>query len=275
MAQLVGGYTISHSSFMVSQPELVDPGLAERCFAAFAKIRDEIADLKPDAIVLIGTDHFNTFSTEAMPQWCVGRSPSHSGWADNLPMYEVAGDASLAEEILESVLEHGFEPAFSDSMRLDHSFFGPLHFLTPDLNVPVVPIFQNTLVYPLVTLRRAYEFGAAIARAIATNPTSKHVVIVGSGGLSHWIGGPQHGRLSPDFDRKFLERFTANDVDWLTGLTDEIETLAGNGGQEIRNWLTIRGALADAHALEVYYEPAYEWIVGVGVAALSVRESSR
>jgi aromatic ring-opening dioxygenase catalytic subunit (LigB family) len=270
MAEIVGGFAVSHSSLMVTRPDLVASEVAERCFAAYEAVRESITALRPDALIVVGSDHFNTFSCEAMPQWCIGRGNSHAGWADNIPMYTIPGDPALSQELLESLLRQGFEPSFSDSMRLDHSFFGPLHFLTPAMNVPVIPIFQNCIMRPFLTLARAYALGVALAAAITTSLSEKRIVIVGSGGLSHWIGGPKHGRLSPEFDREFLARFMANDVEWLTSQTDDLEQLAGNGGQEIRNWLTVRGALAHGTAQELLYEPAYPWIVGVGVAALSV-----
>ena len=275
MAELVGGFIVSHSSLMVTKPELVGEEFAERCFAAFAEVREAIAKLEPDALVVVGSDHFNTFSYEAMPQWCIGRAAEHTGWGDNMPVYNVRGDADLAEVLLESVLEQGFEPSFSESMKLDHSFFGPLHFLTPGMDIPVVPIFQNCITPPFLTMARSYAFGQALGRAIAVSSLQRRVVIIGSGGLSHWIGGPEHGRLNPEFDQEFLRRYVENDVEWMTALTPDIETLAGNGGQELRNWLTVRGALADGTARDLFYEPAYPWIVGVGVAEIAAAGAAR
>ncbi|WP_052223540.1 DODA-type extradiol aromatic ring-opening family dioxygenase [Novosphingobium malaysiense] len=267
MGQIVAGYAISHSSMMVSQPELVEPEVRGRCYAALERVREEIAALAPDCLVVVGGDHFNNFFYDLYPQWCVGRAEEYSGWADNIPMYKATGDPILSNHIISSLLEQGFEPAFSNEMKLDHAFFGPLHFVTPKMDIPIVPVFQNTITYPLATLKRSLALGEALANAIASSPDDKRIVIIGSGGLSHWLGGPEHGRLNPEFDHEFMRRFAANDREWLTSFTDdEIIELAGNGGHEIRNWLTVRGALGNAPAESIYYDPLYPWYVGAGIS---------
>ncbi|SCG77936.1 DODA-type extradiol aromatic ring-opening family dioxygenase [Micromonospora inositola] len=269
MAEIVGGYALSHSSFMVSRPDLVTEDVAARCYAAYERVRGELAELRPDALILIGTDHFNTFSYDAMPQWCVGRGDSYEGWADNIPMYKVPGAPLLSADIISSLLRQGFEPSFSDAMRLDHSFMSPLHFVVPEMNIPVVPIFQNCITRPMLSLRRALALGNALREAVASSHVDARVVIIGSGGLSHWLGGPEHGRVSSEFDREFLDRFVAGDEEWLTGFTDDdIERLAGNGGHEIRNWLTVRGCLPSGPVEVLYYETIPSWFVGAGVARL-------
>jgi aromatic ring-opening dioxygenase catalytic subunit (LigB family) len=270
MAQIVGGFALSHGSFMVSRPELVTADTRNRCYAAYEKARQLLAEYAPDVVLLIGTDHFNTFSYDAMPQWCIGRGEVHEGWADNIPMYKLPGAPALAADLIDGLLAQGFEPAFSDAMRLDHSFLGPLHFITPGMDIPVVPVFQNCITRPFLTLRRAYALGQAIFQAVSRSPVQARVVIIGSGGLSHWLGGPEHGRVSEEFDREFLQHFVSGDRDGLTQFTDEeIESLAGNGGHEIRNWLTVRGALPSATVEVLYYEPIPAWLVGASVARLS------
>lgn len=267
MAEIVGGYALSHSSFMVSNPDLVTEDVAQRCYEAYGKVRTELAALEPDILVLLGTDHFNTFSYETMPQWCVGRGDAHQGWADNIPMYEIPGAPRLAADVIDSLLQQGFEPSFSDEMRLDHSFMSPLHFIAPEMDVPVVPIFQNCITRPMLTPRRAYDLGAALRRAIESSEVEGRVVVLGSGGLSHWLGGPEHGRVNSDFDHEFLRHFTDGDQEWLTHFTDDdIERLAGNGGHEIRNWLTVRGCLPTGSVDVLYYEKIPSWFVGAGIA---------
>lgn len=267
MAELVGAYALSHSSFMVSQPQLVPAEVSERCYAAYDRVRKRLAELAPDVVILIGTDHFNTFSFDTMPQWCVGRRSSYDGWADNIPMYHVPGDSELSAHVIDSLLSQGFEPSFSDGMRLDHSFMSPLHFVLPEMTVPIVPIFQNCITRPMLSTRRAYAIGQALRHAVETYPTNARVIIVGSGGLSHWLGGPEHGRVNAEFDREFLDRFGKCEVEWLTGLgDDDIERLAGNGGHEVRNWLTVRGALPEGDVDVFYYQAIPEWFVGASVA---------
>jgi aromatic ring-opening dioxygenase catalytic subunit (LigB family) len=220
---------------------------------------------------MIGTDHFNMFSYDVLPQWCVGRNEVFAGCGDNMPMCEVAGAPSLSNDIIGSLLRQGFEPAFSDGMRLDHSFMSPLKLVVPDLGIPVVPIFQNCITRPMPTLVRSFALGGALAHAIESSSSSARVLVIGSGGLSHWLGGPDHGRVSAEFDEMFLERFAARDVEWMTGMDDDtIESMAGNGGHEIRNWLTAQGCVSAGATEVLYYEPIQAWMVGAGVAQLDV-----
>jgi aromatic ring-opening dioxygenase catalytic subunit (LigB family) len=172
--------------------------------------------------------------------------------------------------VLKALLARDIDAAYSWNMKLDHSFFGPLHFVTPRMQVPVLPIFQNTLLNRMLTPARAYGFGVALGRAIASVEDDRRVVVIGSGGLSHWVGGPEHGRVSEEFDRTFLDHFAGNsptDRAWLCDLEEDvINAEAGNGGQEVRNWLAVRGVLPEGRADVYYYEPLVPFIVGCGVA---------
>lgn len=269
MAHIVGAYGLSHSSLMVSRPELVSDDVRTRCYAAYSRVRDELVDQGVDVLVLVGSDHFNSYFYDLFPQWCVGRADVYEGWADNIPMYKVPGRRELSVDIIDGLLDEGFEPALSEQMRLDHSFVGPLHFITPAMDVCVVPVFQNCISRPFPRLHRSYALGRALARIVRNHPSEARVALIGSGGLSHWLGGPEHGRLNEEFDREFLDRLARNDVEWLTGLSDEdIENRSGNGGHEIRNWLVARGFVEDGEVEQFFYEPIHPWWVGAAVAAI-------
>ncbi len=49
-------------------------------------------------------------------------------------------------------------------------------------------------------------------------------------------------------------------VRFVSGLEKE----AGNGGQEIRNWIAVLGALPDRKGEVLAYEPVPEWLAGCG-----------
>ena len=77
---------------------------------------------------------------------------------------------------------------------VDHSVAVPLHFLTPDMTIPVIPFFISGHLPPLPSARRCYALGQAVARAIASWPATLRVVIMGSGSFSLEVGGP---RMAP------------------------------------------------------------------------------
>jgi hypothetical protein len=48
----------------------------------------------------------------------------------------------------------------------------------------------------------------------------------------------------------------------------ELEHTAGNGGNEIRDWLAVAGAMPERLRPRVLaYEPVQEWVTGTGVMA--------
>lgn len=271
MSELVAAYAVSHSSLMISQQEMVPPDVRDRCYRAFGTVREHLAAISPDVLIMLGTDHFNNYSYGLLPQWCVGRAEKFDGFGDNMPQYSVGGDYELSDIVLRGLIDRGFEPALAEGMRIDHSFMGPLHFLTPGMSIPIVPIFQNCLASPFPTPARSYDIGTAIRSVVEDADIDRRVAIIGTGGLSHWIGGRDHGRLNEEFDRLFFDKFLDDDRDWLRSLDEQtIENNLGNGGQEIRNWLTIRGCAADFRAERVYYEAIYGWLVGAAVSILEV-----
>jgi Catalytic LigB subunit of aromatic ring-opening dioxygenase len=270
MAQIVGGVGLSHSSFMVSNPGQADEDQASRAFAAYARASAYVQRLAPDALVVFGTDHFNSFFLDNLPQFCIGVGDRYDGCEDNMPPMAVPGAEQLANDVLTGLLERGFDPALSQDLNLDHSFFSPLHFLTPALDVPVVPIVTNAITGPFPPPRRSFEFGAAVRETLRGSTACGRVVVVGSGGLSHWPGTTEHGRINEEFDRIFLQHFAAADLPWLTQLsTADLLHHAGNGGQELRNWLALRGCLPTEEVTVEFYEPIPGWLGGWAVATIA------
>ncbi|RPK03094.1 DODA-type extradiol aromatic ring-opening family dioxygenase [Priestia endophytica] len=74
------------------------------------------------------------------------------------------------------------------------------------------------------------------------------------------------GPVNEEWDRSFLNALTSGDISALRNWSyDYIEENGGNGGQEIRNWLVLLGALQDFNAEVVCYEPIPEWVTGMAI----------
>ncbi|MDN3233174.1 MULTISPECIES: hypothetical protein [Priestia] len=74
------------------------------------------------------------------------------------------------------------------------------------------------------------------------------------------------GPVNEEWDRDFLNALTNGDINSLRKWSyDYIEENGGNGGQEIRNWLVLLGALQDFKAEIVCYEPIPEWVTGMAI----------
>ena len=78
--------------------------------------------------------------------------------------------------------------------------------------------------------------------------------------------------INEAWDKRFLERFIANDRAALISYSDE-ETLrdAGQGGFEIRTFLAVAGATEGATGELLFYAPIPIFAVGCTVATMTVR----
>lgn len=74
------------------------------------------------------------------------------------------------------------------------------------------------------------------------------------------------GPVNEQVDREFLRLVTEKDYAALRNWSAEyIEENLGNGGQEIRNWLVLLGALQSFGASVACYEPIPEWVTGMAI----------
>ena len=132
-----------------------------------------------------------------------------------------------------------------------------------------MPIVVNAFAPPMPSLKRCLQVGAFVGEAIERWPEPKRVAVVGTGGLSHWVGLPETGRVNAEFDRWFLGCLVAGrgaEVITKYPRFEELETDAGNGGQEVRNWLAVAGAMPAVLKPRVL---AYEPLPGCGIGVMT------
>ena len=154
-----------------------------RAGLAYARLRQELASLKPDAIVIFDTDHLNTFFLDNLPIFAIGVDNSFAGPCDEVPLvprYTAPSHRALASHLRSEAVAAGFDLALVQAFEADHSVFVPLHYLTPEMNIPVIPIFisghnhfARQHMSPMPSARRCFELGqtvrAAIERVAAAN----------------------------------------------------------------------------------------------------------
>jgi 2,3-dihydroxyphenylpropionate 1,2-dioxygenase len=294
---IVAAFACSHAGFLVSHYDRARPEQRAVVYAGFEKVRNTLAETRPDALLILATDHGRIYPATHQPQYVIGVSDKAAGIGDAmLPECEVPIHQPFAQAVLEGTVQGGVDLAYSEAMRIDHSFVTPLMLSTPELNLPIVPLVQNTRLPPMPTLRRAYEVGRIIGHALRQGPGGR-VAVMGTGGLSHWVGDerrqaflrepagtryareqeyplvlPERGRVNAEFDQEFMACLAEGGAPrWIEEWSDErIYAEAGNGGQEVRNWLTVAG-LVDNAPLEVLgYAPVAEWLTGSAVARFRV-----
>jgi hypothetical protein len=98
---------------------------------------------------------------------------------------------------------------------------------------------------------------------------AQRVAIVGTGGLSHWIGLPQTGLINEEFDLRFLDAYESGKLDAIAGWdSDKTISDAGNGVAEIRNWLVAAAAARNVRPERIAYEPVFAWKTGIALVDL-------
>src|SRR5439155_891514 len=83
----------------------------------------------------------------------------------------------------------------------------------------------------------------------------ERVVLMASGGMSHFPGTDRYASPEFDYDRRLLNLLTAGRGRELAAITAEELDRAGN--IELRTWITLLGAVGDAKADVYCYEPSW------------------
>src|SRR5271170_2468306 len=163
MARLVFAGAMAHLSLMVYGRHLLETEQVDRFAQAVDALSTRLAASRPDALIVFGADHFNTFLLDAMPAFCVGIGETTRSWGDaNLPVAEYPLHDGLARAVLDGLFADGFDAAFSYNMPLDHAFASPLTVLNLAQPIPLVPIIVNCIAPPLPSAQRAYDFGISV-----------------------------------------------------------------------------------------------------------------
>jgi aromatic ring-opening dioxygenase catalytic subunit (LigB family) len=146
----------------------------------------------------------------------------------------------------------------TQNYSVDHSVTVPLHFLTPDMQVPVIPFFISGHVPPLPPAQRCYALGQAVARAIESWPASLRVIVMGSGSFSLEVGGPRmaasrsDGVPDPAWAAQVIKLLEEQKIEQLISESTERRMLkAGNVGGELLNWIAMLGAIGNRKPIYV------------------------
>lgn len=272
--KVVGAFAASHSPGITGWPERAESRQREIVESAYAQVRERIAQLRPDAIVAVSVEHFTNFHLGNLPAFAVATGDSYLGPVTeemgrflNVPQHRYPGNAALGRHLYEFALGADFDPSLVEGgLDFDENFCVPLKLIDPESTYPLVPVIVNGVNPPWPTPKRCYEFGRMIRRAVEAQSIAERVVVLGTGGLSHWVGLPESGTINTAFDRDFLARLESGDPARLTAYTDEEINDAGNGAHEIRTWLVAAGAAGVGFDV-LAYEPVPAWLTGTAVAA--------
>jgi 2,3-dihydroxyphenylpropionate 1,2-dioxygenase len=271
---LVFAGVCSHAPGITGRAGRADPAVRDAFYASFDRMRERLEDARPDALIVVGAEHFANFFMNNMPAYCMGMADGYEGPIEDedwlaIRRRRVPGAAELSGRLIAAMLPH-IDLAYAQEWKFDHGIMVPLNFLTPRYDLPVIPVNINCQGPPLTPLARAYEFGRRLREACDAQP--ERIAIVGTGGISHWPATPNSGVINEPWDRDFLDRFINNRRDELIAYTDEATLReAGQGGFEIRTFIAIAGATEGSTGDLMFYAPIPIFAVGCTVATMAVQ----
>jgi protocatechuate 4,5-dioxygenase, beta chain len=243
-------------------------------FDAYVPVREWLKELKPDVCIMVYNDHGADFFFDKYPTFAVGCADSYAIADEGFgvrPLPAIRGDLAFSQHLCTSLVYDEFDITVCQEMAVEHGFLVPMHLcFEPQADgwpVAAIPVEVNVLQHPLPTARRCYRLGQAIRRAVESYGKDIKVAIIGTGGMSHQLTGPNFGAMNPQEDADFLERIE-KDPESLTGLTHQVMMEKyGVEGIELIMWLVMRGALSSGakRMHRNYYAPM---TTGMGLVTL-------
>jgi 2,3-dihydroxyphenylpropionate 1,2-dioxygenase len=265
----------SHAPGITGRSDQADPEVRDAFYAAFHQMRADLEAARPDVLVIIAAEHFANFFMNNMPSFAIGMADHYEGPIENsdwlgIEKTRVPGDRDLSRRFITEVMNTS-DVAYAEEWKFDHGISVPLHFLTPRYDLPVIPVNVNCQGPPLAPLHRAWQFGESIRAAADAMP--ERVAVVGTGGISHWPATPDSGKINEEWDRDFMDRWCRNDRAELLDYDDlTVYAEAGQGGFEIRTFITVSAAAGGAKGTLHFCEPIPIFAVSCTIATYSVPE---
>ena len=248
-----------------------------RCAAGLAELRRRISSANLDALIVVGDDQGEHLGRDNLPPFFVYHGATltntttvvHPGASPMLQKvlaayYEPETDReypvaqALAEHVIDSLLDNGFDIATSNQLPRPRAEGHALQFphrylLAPEL--PIVPVLLNTYMRPAQPrARRCLQLGAGLAAAVRSFADGGRVGILASGGLSHFL-------ISEQLDRRVLGACAAGDGEALATIP---ESVLQSGTSEIKNWICVAGACQGMAFDAIDYIPGYRTPAGTG-----------
>jgi hypothetical protein len=261
--------------------EIVLVQQAERTQAALDRLAEAIRDVDPDVILIIGDDQeelYKAGNTPALaiwygdelvmrplgeivrepPAWMTTAIGGYAMETDN----RFSCDSAFALELIERLMDAGVDLAVASTIAdpkvagFGHAYGFILKRLVRNAKIPVVPILLNTYYPPnVIRPRRCFEIGRQIAVAVDDMPSNARVVVIASGGMSHFV-------TDEALDGQVLEALKSGDVDKATDIP--MAALRA-GSSEILCWIMAGGAFHHLDHRWSDYIPVYRTPAGTGI----------
>jgi aromatic ring-opening dioxygenase catalytic subunit (LigB family) len=268
MGAIIGAFAMSH---VVFEPEK-SPDKARRVWAGMREIARRVQGLKPDLLIIATNDHLNNFTLALQAPFVVVVADEYTPLGDmGIPKKPCRGNREFADGLVRFAAGAGFDLARAEEVAPDHGFAFPNLVVNPGGRIPVLPFYINVANDIPPTPARVWSLGGVVRDFVARErPAAERVVVLGAGGLSHWLCEPEQGRVNEAFDRMVIDKLVSGRARELAALTSaQICLDAGRSGLEVMHWIFAAATVPGTVAEEVFYEPMPEWITGLGGVALT------
>ena len=267
---------LSHAPGITGRAHLApNTAVRDAFYECLHKQAAEIQASGAEVLIVVAAEHFANFFMDNMPAYCLGIGEKHTGPIEDsdwlkIEKTTIPGAPEVALKIVRSMLK-SVDLAYSEEWQCDHGIMVPLHFLTPNYDLPVIPCNINCQGPPLTPLSRVWQFGQALRQAC--DEQVERIAIVGTGGISHWPATPDSGKINEAWDREFLQRLMKQDKNKLLAYVDEeVYREAGQGGFEIRTLIATAAAARGQGELQFYSAELPIFAVGCTVARFEISE---
>jgi hypothetical protein len=248
------------------------------CESSMDRLAADLAELAPDVLVIVGDDQQEVFDATNQPSMAVFWGDKwqtdimhgvpdteffelvKAGYAMDIP-HEFEGAPDLGLAVITGLVTAGFDvasvAATPPGKGFGHAYGFVIERLLGQRAAAVLPVMLNTYYPPnQPTPSRCYDFGVALGQAIVDAPGDQRVVLVASGGLSHFV-------IDEALDRRVLDGIARKDAQQLRTIPTH---LLNAGSSEIRNWIAVAGAMSEREVAWSEYAPCYRTEAGTGCA---------
>jgi len=261
----------------------------ERSQRALDRLVSDLDEISPDVVIVVGDDQEEMFGPNNLPaisifdgdkiiteraphkgdtpQWVLDADKGYG--ADCHHEFEAA--PQLARALIGDLIDHDFDvsvshgvPAGGPYRGFGHAITYPMLRLMTKRRIPVVPILLNTFYPPnQPTPSRCFDLGHALRNAVERYQENLRVVVLASGGLSHFV-------TDEALDHKVIKALREGDELTLRTLPCK---LLNSGNSEIRNWIVMGGAIAGLEMQMRWceYVPVYRSPAGTGIGLAFAR----
>lgn len=262
-------------------PETLDD-YHKRIESGFDTLKKQIADAKPDAVVVLTSDKQRVFNETQVPQISVYVGEEIWGTSHYEEMGESPSDgeqvtlachtgvsAWLADELAEEGFDINesrfFKPMGAPEDGVGQAMTDPVRRLL-GREVPIVPVFVNAHRQPAISGHRMPALGRTMASVL--DERDERIVILASGGLSGDPRGYLAGWVDERLDDWVLSRLRRGRSEQLETLWDLDSDVVRGATAEIRQWIAVGSAMESlgAKATVVDYLRFHHATVGTAFA---------